>query len=67
MGRPGRTTALISTKAPNLAKTGLRRSHTTPSAEIASSWEKTVGNVIRVDASTNAVTQTVYPLWVQFE
>lgn len=36
-------------------------------AEIASSWEETVDNVIRVDASTNAVTQTVYPLWVQFE
>jgi hypothetical protein len=35
--------------------------------EIASSWEKTVGKVIHVDASTNAVTQTVYPLWVQFE
>src|SRR5262249_11532605 len=35
--------------------------------KIASSWEETVGNVIRVNASTSAVTQTVYPLWVQFE
>jgi hypothetical protein len=35
--------------------------------KIANSWEETVGNVIRVNASTSAVTQTVYPLWVQFE
>jgi hypothetical protein len=36
-------------------------------AKLASAWEKTVGNVIRVDASTTAMSQTVYPLWVQFE
>jgi hypothetical protein len=36
-------------------------------AKLASSWERTVGNVIRVNASTRALTQTVYPLWVQFE
>lgn len=36
-------------------------------ARLSSAWEKTVGNVIRVNASTTAMTQTVYPLWVQFE
>jgi len=35
--------------------------------KIASAWEKTVENVIRVNASSIAETQTVYPLWVQFE
>jgi hypothetical protein len=36
-------------------------------AKLTSAWEKTVGNVIHVDASTTAETQTVYPLWIQFE
>jgi hypothetical protein len=36
-------------------------------AKLTSSWERTVGNVIKVNASTAAVTKTVYPLWVQFE
>jgi hypothetical protein len=41
----------------------------TPAIEgrIASKWEETVGSVIRVNAQTTAETQTVYPLWVQFE
>lgn len=34
---------------------------------LSSAWERTVGNVIRVNASTSAETETVYPLWVQFE
>jgi hypothetical protein len=36
-------------------------------AKLAGAWEKTVGDIIRVDASTSARSQTVYPLWVQFE
>jgi hypothetical protein len=36
-------------------------------AKIASAWERTVGNVIHVEASTDVRSQTVYPLWVQFE
>ncbi len=36
-------------------------------AKLTGAWQKTVGNVIHVDTSTFAMTQTVYPLWVQFE
>ena len=30
-------------------------------------WRKTVGSVLRVEASTRQMTPTVYPLWVQLE
>ena len=36
-------------------------------AKLTSAWEKTVGNVVHVDASTTAASPTVYPLWIQFE
>jgi len=36
-------------------------------AKLTSAWERAVGNVIHVDASTTAQSQTVYPLWIQFE
>lgn len=36
-------------------------------AKLRASWEKTVHRVVRVEAHTQAMTQTVYPLWIQFE
>jgi hypothetical protein len=36
-------------------------------SKLESSWEDTVANVVKVNASTRSLTQTVYPLWIQFE
>ncbi len=36
-------------------------------ASLGGAWEKTVANVIRVNAAIRAETQTIYPLWVQVE
>jgi hypothetical protein len=41
--------------------------HAIDVASLGGAWEKTVDDVIRVNATTRAETQTIYPLWVQVE
>jgi hypothetical protein len=41
--------------------------HAIDVASLSADWEKTVGDVIRVNAVTKSETQTIYPLWVQVE
>lgn len=36
-------------------------------SKMMASWKRTVQRVVRVEAHTKSLTQTVYPLWIQFE